>query len=301
MTSARASEAAPGLPISQPPRFQIMREARKFVRRQPLATFGAVVLVVGVIVAIIGPSVLPKDPYETSVLDSLKTPSSENYFGTDNLGRDIFSRVILATRFSLLLGLSAVIVGQVITLFIGLTSGYIGGRVDLVIQRLVDAAMGIPFILFLLLVVTMVGASFLSIAVVLGLYGGVTNSRIIRGAVLGIKEETYVEAARSLGAGPVRIMFRHILPNTMAPLLIIASLSLGTSILAESTLSFLGYGVPPPDPTWGQMMGAEARPYITRAPWMAVFPGAALALAVFAINVLGDGLRDTLDPRLRDR
>ena len=300
MTSASASQA-PELAIRSGPRFPLLRETSKFLRKQPLASFGAVVLVLGVVVAVVGPSVLPKDPYETSVLNSLQTPSAEHYFGTDNLGRDIFSRVILATRFSLLLGISAVIVGQVITLTIGLSSGYIGGRVDLVIQRLVDAAMGIPFILFLLLVVTMIGASFFSIAVVLGLYGGVTNSRIIRGAVLGIKEETYVEAARALGAGPVRIMARHILPNTMAPLLIIASLSLGTSILAESTLSFLGYGVPPPDPTWGQMMGSEARPYITRAPWMAIFPGAALALAVFAINVLGDGLRDTLDPRLRER
>lgn len=294
-----ALEAGEGARAFAMPGARLLRASTKFVRRQPLATFGGAVLLVGLVLAVIGPSITPKDPYDTDVLNSLQGPSSEHYLGTDNLGRDILSRLVLATRFSLLLGVSAVLVGQVITLTIGLTSGYLGGRLDLVIQRLVDAAMGVPFILFLLLVVTMLGASFFTIAFVLGLYGGITSSRIVRGAVLSIREETYVEAARSLGAGPARIMLRHVLPNVFAPLIIIASLGLGSAILAESTLSFLGYGVPPPDPTWGQMMGAEARPYITRAPWMVVFPGAVLAIVVFAINVLGDGLRDTLDPRLR--
>lgn len=276
-----------------------LRVSRQFARSQPLATFGLVMLLFFLVVAIVGPWFVPKDPYATSVRNALETPGAGHWFGTDNLGRDVFSRVVVATRFSLLLGVAATATGVVIYTALGLVSGYLGGRADVVIQRLVDAAMAIPFLLFLLLVVTMAGPSFGTIAIVIGLYGGITNSRVVRGSVLGVKQETYVEAARSIGASPARIVVRHILPNTMATIIVVASLSLGTSVLAESALSFLGYGVPPPDPTWGQMMGAEARPYITKGPWMAIFPGLALSIVVFSINVLGDGLRDVLDPRLR--
>lgn len=272
---------------------------RTFAIRQPLAMFGLVVLLFFVLLAAVAPSVLSKDPYETSVLTSRRPPGAEHWFGTDNLGRDVFSRTVLATRFSVLLGLAATAVALLISVAIGVGSGYAGGTVDSIVQRLVDAAMGIPFILFLLLVVNMAGATFLTIATVIGFYQGITGSRIVRSAVLGVKEEVYVESARAIGATNWRLMARYILPNVAAPIIIITSLNLGAAILAESGLSFLGYGVRPPDPTWGQMMGAEARPYVTRAPWMVIFPGAALSLAVFSINVLGDGLRDALDPRLR--
>lgn len=271
----------------------------RFTVRQPLASFGLLVLLFFLALAVAAPYVVPKDPIATSILSSRTPPGSEYWFGSDNLGRDVFSRVLLATRFSMLLGLAATLVGLVISLTIGVVSGFVGGRVDTVIQRLVDAAMGIPFILFLLLVVTMAGASFLTIAVVIGLYSGITGSRIVRSAVLSVREEMYVEAARAVGSSWARLVLRHVLPNIMAPVIVITSLNLGSSILAESALSFLGYGVQPPDPTWGQMMGAEARPYVTRAPWMVIFPGLALSLAVFSINVLGDGLRDALDPRMR--
>jgi len=292
---------------SQPVTFETPRGNRRltatkrFVRAQPLATFGLLVLMLALVVAVVGPSVAPKDPYETSILNSLQTPSSEHWFGTDNLGRDVFSRVLVATRFSLLLGVTATVAGIALATVLGLFSGYVGGTVDTVIQRLVDAAMGIPFLLFLLMVVTMIGASFMTIALVIGFYNGVTNSRVVRGSVLGVKQEMYIDAARSVGVPPGIILFRHVLPNVMATVIIITSLTLGASVLAESSLSFLGYGVPPPDPTWGQMMGIEARPYITKGPWMAVFPGIALTIVVFSINVLGDGLRDVLDPRLRGR
>ena len=278
-----------------------MRPLVRFARTQPLATFGLAALVVGVIIALVGPSLVPKDPYATSIITGLEAPSGEHWFGTDNLGRDVFSRVIVATRFSLLLGLAATAVTLLIGVVIGLISGYLGGFVDVVIQRLVEAAMGIPFILFLLMVVTLVGASFTSIAIIIGGYGGITNSRVIRSAVLSVKEEMYMEAARSIGVPAWRILLMHVLPNIMATVIIVASLGLGAAILAESSLSFLGYGVPPPDPTWGQMMGIEARPYIIRGPWMAIFPGLVLTIVVFSINVLGDGLRDALDPRLRSR
>ena len=273
----------------------------RFVRGQPLATFGLAVLILALVGAVVGPSLAPQDPYATSILNSLQTPGSDHWFGTDNLGRDVFSRVLVATRFSLLLGVAATIVGISLATAIGLFSGYVGGTVDSAIQRVVDAAMGIPFLLFLLMVVTMIGASFMTIALVIGFYNGVTNSRVIRGSVLGTKQEMYIEAARSVGVPPGIILLRHVLPNVMATVIIITSLTLGASVLAESSLSFLGYGVPPPDPTWGQMMGLEARPYITKGPWMAVFPGLALTIVVFSINVLGDGLRDVLDPRLRGR
>ena len=282
-----------------PPRSRPGRGLWRFAARQPLATLGLLVLTGFIVLAIVAPTVLSKDPYETSIVDRTKKPGAEHWFGTDNLGRDVFSRTILATRFSILLGLAATAVALVIGVVIGVGSGYAGGMTDNVIQRLVDAAMGIPFILFLLLIVNMAGASFLTIASVIGFYQGITGSRIVRSAVLGVKEEVYVESARSVGASTWRVMVRYILPNVAAPIIIITSLNLGAAILAESGLSFLGYGVKPPDPTWGQMMGAEARPYVTRAPWMVIFPGAALSLAVFSINVLGDGLRDILDPRLR--
>ncbi len=270
-----------------------------FIRRQPLATFGLVVLAGFVVLAAIAPMILPRDPYETSILTSRRPPGGEYWFGSDNLGRDVFSRTLLATRFSILLGLSATLVALVASVLIGVGSGYAGGKLDTVVQRLVDAAMGIPFILFLLLIVNMAGATFFNIAAVIGFYQGITGSRIVRSAVLGVKEEVYVESARAVGASSWRLMARYILPNVAAPIIIITSLNLGAAILAESGLSFLGYGVRPPDPTWGQMMGAEARPYVTRAPWMVIFPGVALSLAVFSINVVGDGLRDALDPRLR--
>ena len=272
---------------------------RGFVKRQPLAVFGLVVLAGFLILAVIAPAILPKDPYETSILTSREPPGREYWFGSDNLGRDVFSRTLLATRYSILLGLSATVVALVVSVLIGVGSGYVGGKVDTSVQRLVDAAMGIPFILFLLLIVNMAGATFLTIAAVIGFYQGITGSRVVRSAVLGVNEETYVESARAVGASSWRLMARYILPNVAAPIIIITSLNLGAAILAESGLSFLGYGVQPPEPTWGQMMGAEARPYVTRAPWMVIFPGIALSLAVFSINVLGDGLRDALDPRLR--
>lgn len=271
----------------------------RFVVRQPLATFGLVALLLLLTLAVVAPYVVPQDPYETSIISARQPPSSAHWFGTDNLGRDVFSRTILATRFSMLLGLAATTVALVISILIGVMTGYLGGWSDTVTQRLVDAAMGIPFILLLLLIVTMAGASFLTIAAVIGFYQGITASRVVRGAVLGVKEEVYVESAKAVGAPAGRLMLRYILPNVAAPIIIITSLNLGAAILAESGLSFLGYGVQPPDPTWGQMMGAEARAYVTRAPWMVIFPGIALSLAVFSINVLGDGLRDALDPRLR--
>jgi peptide/nickel transport system permease protein len=256
------------------------------------------VVTVLVATALLAPVLAPGGPKDASFA-AFTPPSAGFPMGTDNLGRDVFSRTVLATRFSILLGLAATAVALLISVAIGVGSGYVGGVTDTVAQRLVDAAMGIPFILFLLLIVNMAGASFLTIAAVIGFYQGITGSRIVRSAVLGVKEEVYVESARAVGASSWRLMLRYILPNVAAPIIIITSLNLGAAILAESGLSFLGYGVQPPDPTWGQMMGAEARPYVTRAPWMVIFPGVALSLAVFSINVLGDGLRDALDPRLR--
>ena len=288
-----------GTLVLQPPPVRRAGPVRTFAVRQPLATFGLVVLLFFIVLAAVAPSVLPKDPYETSILTSRRPPGAEYWFGSDNLGRDVFSRTVLATRFSVLLGLAATAVALLISVAIGVGSGYVGGTTDSITQRLVDAAMGIPFILFLLLIVNMAGATFLTIATVIGFYQGITGSRIVRSAVLQVKEEVYVDSARAMGATGWRLMARHILPNVAAPIIIITSLNLGAAILAESGLSFLGYGVRPPNPTWGQMMGAEARPYVTRAPWMVIFPGAALSLAVFSINVLGDGLRDALDPRLR--
>lgn len=286
---------------------------RRLVREKPLGLFGGALVLLIAILAVTAPWAAPHGPNELGVGGRLEAPGAGHLFGTDNLGRDVFSRIIWGARIAMFVGFSAVTVATLISVTLGLVSGYFGGWFDILVQRLVDAFIAFPALVFLLGVIAVFRdwqAPFLQregvfstpvfiIIVSLGILFGVGQSRIIRGAVMSVSQATYVEAARAMGAGHARIILRHILPNVMAPVITLATLGLGNAILAEATLSFLGLGVPPDVPSWGGMLSREARIHMTVGWWLAVFPGVALSAAVFGFNMLGDALRDLLDPRLR--
>jgi peptide/nickel transport system permease protein len=243
--------------------------------------------------------VAPYDYDEADVFQRLKPSSPAHWLGTDNLGRDLLSRVIHGARVSMAVGFGGVALGLVLATGIGLGSGYFGGAVDLVVQRLVDAFMCFPLLLVALTIMALLGPGLANVILALGLVLGVRDSRVVRGAVLGVMQHLFVEAARALGVGHAQMIRRHILPNIVAPILILATVNLGGVILTEAALSFLGFGVPPPRPSWGGMLSGSGLVHMLRAPWLALWPGVALALAVFGANMLGDALRDLLDPRLR--
>ncbi len=285
----------------------------RIVREKPMGLFGGLLVIMFVIMAAGAQFIAPFGPNELGAGERLIGPAGTNLFGTDNLGRDIFSRVVFGARVSITISLIAVATSTVISLVLGIVSGFFGGWADTVIQRLVDAFIAFPGLVLLLAVVAVfrdAEAPFLPedglfrtqivlLMVTIGVLLGVGSSRVIRGSTLVVTNETYVEAARSIGASNTRIMLTYILPNVMAPMITIATLGLGTAILLEASLSFLGLGVPPDVATWGGMLNREARAFMTQSPWIAVFPGLALSLAVFGFNMLGDALRDVLDPRLR--
>lgn len=286
----------------------------RIIREKPMGLFGGILVLMFVVMAVATPLVATHDPNELGPFeDRLADPSTSYVFGTDNLSRDIYSRVVYGARVSMTISLVAVTAATFISLTLGILSGFLGGWVDTAIQRLVDGFIAFPGLVLILAVVAVfrdAEAPFLPtdglfrteivlLMVTIGMLLGVGNSRVIRGSTLVVSNETYVEAARSIGASNTRIMFSYILPNVMAPMITLATLGLGTAILVEASLSFLGLGVPPDVATWGGMLNREARAFMTESPWIAIFPGLALSLAVFGFNMLGDALRDVLDPRLR--
>ena len=272
----------------------------RLLQRQPLGTIGLGIIVLLVLTAAFAPIIAPYDPTNTQFHRLLK-PNVTNYFGSDNLGRDVYSRVIYGSRTSLEVGIIATVVGVVGGTLVGLLSGYFGGWLDTVIQRAMDTLMAFPLLILALIMIAIVGASVVNLMVVVGIAIIPPVGRIVRGIVLSEKQNAYVEAARTIGAPPTRVLFVHILPNLLAPLIVVATSLLAGAILIEASLSFLGLGTPPPTPSWGADLSGEARRYMTRAPWMAIFPGVALSLVVLGFNFLGDALRDLLDPRLRGR
>jgi peptide/nickel transport system permease protein len=219
--------------------------------------------------------------------------------GTDNLSRDIWSRVVYGARVSVTVGFGAVLLANLLATIIGVTSGYFGGKYDLAVQRVVDAWQSFPFLVVILSLMAVLGPGMLNVILALGALGAAAASRVIRGATISVLQNAYIDGARAMGAGHGRIMLRHVLPNVAGTIIVLATIGLGAAILAESALSFLGFGVPPPYPSWGAMLAGSGRSYMYRAPWMAIWPGAAISLAVFGFNMLGDALRDVLDPRLR--
>ncbi len=271
--------------------------ARLFTEK-PLGAVGAVIVLIMLIMAVFANWIAPYPFDEPHFSDALQNSSFTYLLGTDFLGRDLFSRLVHGARVSIVVALGSVALGSVLAALIGITSGYMGGRYDTIVQRLVDAWMSVPPLLLLLFVMSILGPSPLNVTLVLGLVA-IRESRVLRGSVLALKEQPFVEAARVNGATTLRILVRHILPNVMVPIIILASLRLGQVILIEASLSFLGYGVPKPFPSWGRMLSSESRTYMEIAPWLAIWPGVFLSLTVFGWNVLGDALRDLLDPRLR--
>ena len=277
----------------------VTRGLWRLIKEKPLGAFGGVIVLGLLLCALLAPWIATHPYDQTNVRNRLKPPSSQFYFGTDNLGRDIFSRIVYGARVSVTVGFGAVSIGISLATIIGVGSGYFGGKADILVQRLVDAQVAIPGLLLLLNIMAVTGPGLLNIILALGIVSAAGSSRIIRSAAMTAKENQFVEAARAVGASHGRIILHYILPNIMAPIIIITTVSLGFTILIESTLSFLGFGVPPPYPSWGEMLSGSGRSYMHKAPWMATWPGIAISLAVFGFNMLGDALRDLLDPRLR--
>jgi peptide/nickel transport system permease protein len=277
----------------------------QFMRRKPLGACGALILITLGLLAIFGQRLAPYDPAQSVAL-RLQGPSTKFYFGTDWLGRDIFSRMLVGARTSFFTAALAIAVASFGGLALGGISGYFRGRIDLIVQRLVDAMLAIPLLVFAIAVVSVFGPHVwqglsLTAAVAIGIALIPGNARVMRGAVLSVVVQPYIEAARAVGVGHTRLLWRHVLPNVLAPLIVLASIQLGAAVLIEASLSFLGLGVPPPTPTWGQMLSGEARLHMQRHPHIVLFPGLTISLFVIGINFLGDAMRDVLDPRLRGR
>lgn len=276
-----------------------LRAAVRFGKRQPLGTVSGVLLVGMVLVAVFADLVAPYSPLRNNVGPALEGPSMRHYFGTDQFGRDVFSRVVHGSRVSLYVGLVTTVVGTAVATLLGVFSGYFGGVTDYITQRLSDAAQAVPPLVLLIGILVVLGPSATNIILALAIRNALSLSRVVRSAVLSVRETTYVEAARALGASPARTMALHVLPNIFPTVIILISTTIGANILAEAALSFLGYGVPPPRPTWGGMISADGRIYMLMAPWILIFPTLALSAVVFALNMFGDALRDELDPRMR--
>ena len=270
-----------------------------FCRRKPLGALGGFIVLLLLIMAIFAPWIAPYKYDETIPGARMKAPGAQFWMGTDNLGRDVYSRVVYGAAVSVTVGFGAVLLANLLASVIGITSGYFGGAYDICVQRVVDAWQSFPFLVVILSMMAVLGPGLLNLILALGVLGAAAASRVIRGTTISVMQNTYVEAARALGAGHLRIMIRYLLPNVAATIIILATIGLGAAILAESALSFLGFGVPPPYPSWGAMLSGSGRSFMYRAPWMAIWPGAAISLAVFGFNMLSDALRDVLDPRLR--
>ena len=270
----------------------------RLVREKPLGTVGAVIVLVLLLVGIFAGLLAPFGYNETWVGGRLEPSSLEHWMGTDQSGRDLFSRIIHGAQISMFVGLGVSVFSTIISGLIGLISGYLGGKTDIVIQRFVDAWMCFPGLFIIITLMALVGPGIPQVIIVLAILYGITGSRTVRGAVIGIRANVYIEAARSIGAPTGKILIRHILPNIMAPLIIVFTSRMGAAILTEATISFLGYGIPEPFPSWGGMLN-RGRPYMLEAMQLAVWPGLALSIVVWGINMFGDALRDLLDPRLR--
>jgi peptide/nickel transport system permease protein len=271
----------------------------KFVRRQPVGAAGAVVMILVVLAAMAASYVSTHDPTRTDAAQTFLPPGPRHWFGTDHLGRDIYSRIIHGTRISLAVGVATTVLGGVVGGIVGLVSGYGRRSVDAVIQPALDIMQGFPLLVLALVLVAALGPSLSTVIVAIAVPFIPRVARVARAMTLAIRESTYVEAAQALGASGLRVAVRHIVPNALAPLIVLTTAQLGSAILVEAALSFLGLGVPEPYPSWGRMLSVSAAEFAQRAPWVVIFPGAAISVVVFASNLLGDSLRDFFDPRLR--
>ena len=271
----------------------------RLVKEKPLGTVGGIITLLLLLTGIFADFVAPYEMNQTHISERLSAPSARFWLGSDNVGRDVLSRVIFGARVSVIVGIAASTLATIISAILGTISGYFGGKLDLIVQRIVDAVLSMPGLIILMSVISIIGPGIWQVIIVIGLTWGITGSRIIRSAVIGIKENVYVQAAEATGCSSFRLLARHILPNVMAPMIILFTARMPSVIMTEASLSFLGFGIPPPVPSWGGMISGSGIAYMQQAPWMALWPGLALAIVVYGINMFGDALRDILDPRLR--
>lgn len=289
---------------------RLRRGVVNFIKHKPLGTFGAFIVILLVLMAIVPAAfVFGKDPDDFNILGRLQGPSASHWFGTDQQGRDLYTRIVYGARNSIIIGFGVVVLSSTFALLLGVISGYFGGWFDMIVQRLVDVGIALPGLIFIILFVTSVQrinfgfttvdiSPSLRIVLAVGILGSLGSSRVIRGAAIAAKQNQYVEAARVVGASDLRIVFRHVTPNVFPVVIIGASIQVGSAVLIESSLAFLGYGTPPPTPSWGRMLD-EARVFLINSPHLAIFPGLIIFFTVYSFNMLGDALRDVLDPRLR--
>jgi len=269
------------------------------VRRYPLGAIGAVIMALFVLTALFAGAIAPFDPTATDAPASLARPGGVHLLGADFMGRDVFSRIVHGARISLAVGLCATALGCLIGVSIGLASGYLGGSFDLLVQRLIDILQSLPLLVMALVMAASLGPSLTNTIVAIAIPLVPNVARIIRSNTLALREMPFVEAARAVGMSEARVALRHVLPNTLAPLIVLATAQVGSAILVESALSFLGLGIPEPHPSWGRMLSESAAEYVRTAPWLVIYPGLAISLVVFGTNLLGDAVRDALDPRQR--
>lgn len=276
----------------------LYKDAWKRLSRNKLAMVGLAIVIIMAVIAIFAPIISPYNPNDRIKEVSQKGPSLQHWFGTDILGRDIFSRVLFGTRISMLVGVVAVAISLAIGLFFGALSGFFGGLSDAFIMRIADIFFAFPYILGAIVIMTVMGPGVLNVFIAIGILGWSSVARLFRSSILSIKEKEYIEAARALGASNSRIIIKHILPNSFAPIIVYSTMNVGTAIIVEAALSFLGLGVQPPTPSWGKML-SESLGYINTSPWMMFFPGLAILITCLGFVLLGDGLRDAFDPKLK--
>lgn len=285
-------------PIKRP---NLLSKFLLFIKKKPLGGTGVIILLLCVLIAAAAPMLATQDPSDISGMDQYLPPSSDHYFGTDVFGRDLYSRVLYGTRVSLYIGVIAMIAATSIGAALGVTSAYYGGKYDLYLQRVIDVLTMLPSLVLALALMAVFGPGFVSLIVAMIIIFSSRGVRVIRSQSLSIKEMPYVEASRAIGATDMRIILRHVLPNTFGPTMVIATTMIGSAIIIEASLSFLGVGLPADTISWGGMLSGEVLTEFSSFPWIGIFPGMALSIVVFAINVFGDALRDVFDPRLRGR
>ncbi|HKU84791.1 MAG TPA: ABC transporter permease [Casimicrobiaceae bacterium] len=296
MDTAVAVEAAGAARDSGPPQVAASRAVVRRLLRRHAAAAGLVVIAIFVAMAIFAPWIAPYDPIATSFSSVRKAPSAFHWFGTDEIGRDVLSRIVFGARASLLAGVVSVLISLAVGVPVGLLAGYAGGKTDMLISRVTDAMLACPFLILAIALAAFLGPSLTNAMIAIGISATPVFIRLTRGTTLAVKAEDFVLAARAIGNGPLRIAVRHVLPNIFAPLLVQATLAIAAAVIAEASLSFLGLGQQPPQPSWGSMLNV-AKNYIDNAPWMAIWPGLSIFLLVLSFNLVGDGLRDALDPR----
>ena len=274
-------------------------QAGFLARRYPLGAVGAILVLLFVLTALFANVIAPHDPLSTNSRASLAAPGGAYWLGADFMGRDMFSRIVYGARISLAVAVGATLLGGILGVLIGLMSGFIGGWLDLATQRVMDIMQSLPLLVMALVMAASLGPSLENTIIAIAIPLVPSVARVVRSSTLSLREQPFVEAARAIGMGEMRIAIRHVLPNTLAPLIVLGTAQLGSAILTEASLSFLGLGIPEPYPSWGRMLSESAAEYVRTAPWLVIFPGVAISLTVFGTNLLGDALRDILDPRQR--